>query len=117
MDGEEGLESDVTPAGGLTIDEATSYLTIAELPIDPSSSEVPSVERKFRKPVRITALLMTLRSPPSSPAPSQSVTSTTPQSVAGEKSVQVTVTLLTKKPGDDSFTPLIDDSNNRPKVQ
>ena len=118
MDGERGLESEVTPVGGLTVDEANSYLTITDLPVDPSSSDVPGVERKFRRPVRITALLMTLRPPQSASAPSQPVTSaSTPEFVAGGRSVQVTVTLLTKKPGDTTFTPLTDDSTNQPKVK
>jgi len=116
MDGEKGLEAKVTPGGTLTIDEDTSYLTITKMPIGQSSSDIPSVERRFREPVSLRAVVMTLRSPKSTSAPSQPETGTQ-QPAAQEKLVEVTLTLQTKKPGEDDFTPLIDDSTGEPKVR
>ena len=115
IDGDKGLEAGVTASGTLAIDEETSYLTITKLPIGGSSSDIPSVERVFNKPVNVRAVVLTLRSPKSISAPSQPETGTQ-QPTTQEEVVEVTLTLLTKKPGDNDFTELIDDSTNRPKV-
>ena len=117
MDGERGIQSEVTQVQGLTIDEETSSVTITDFPDDPSSSDVPSLERRFREPVRLTALVLTMGLPQSTASPSQPATSaSTPESAARPASVELTLTLYTKKPGDTTFTPLIDDSTGEPKV-
>lgn len=117
MDGERGVQSEVTEVRGLAVDEETSYVTITDFPDDPSSSDVPSLERRFREPVRLTALVLTMVLPQSTASPSQPATSaSTPESAALPTSVQLSLTLYTKKPGDPTFTPLIDDSTGQPKV-
>ena len=117
MDGEEGLDPEVTPIGGLTVDEQTSFLRITDLPIDPSSSDIPGVELRFRQPIKVTAVVLSSRSPATSaPTGLPAATTTTSRTAAGERQVEVTLTLLTKKPGDDEFTPLIDDNTNQPRV-
>ena len=110
MDGDNDLESQVTADGALTIDDQTSYVSITELPISQSSGTFPSVERKFRRPVRITALRTTLRST------SQPGEGTTTTPAPEQQPAEATVTLLTKKPGDTNFTPLLDEATNQPKV-
>jgi hypothetical protein len=117
MDGERGVQSEVTEVRGLAVDEETSYVTITDFPDDPSSSDVPSLERRFREPVRLTALVLTMVLPQSTASPSQPATSaSTPESAALPTSVQLSLTLYTKKPGDPTFTPLIDDSTGQPKL-
>ena len=117
MDGEEGLEAEVRPAGALTIDGDTSYLTFTKLPIAAGSSDIPSVLRVFRQPVAVKGLGITLRSPrlTSTPAETQEGT-TSRQPIPREEPVELTVKLLTKKPGDEDFTEVTDPSTQRPKV-
>jgi len=115
MDGDKGPEARVTVGGTLKIDEETSYLTITKLPIDGTSSDIPSVERVFSKPVNVRAVVLTLRSPKSTSDPSQPETGTQ-QPTTQEEVVDVTLTLQTRKLGETDFTELIDDSTNLPKV-
>ncbi|XP_038044982.1 mucin-3A-like [Patiria miniata] len=118
MDGEKGLEPEVKAAGDLTIDSQTSYLTITQLPIDPSSSDIPSVELLFRQPIKVTAVVLASRSPQATSAPTgqPAASTTTSRTAAGERLTEVTLTLSTKKPDDDEFTTLVDDNTNQPKV-
>lgn len=118
MDGEQGLESSVRPTGNLTINDETSYLTITVLPIGEGQSDIPSVERQFNRPVNVRGVVITLRSPESTSATGQPETgTTTPQPAAQQRPINVTLTFLTKKPGDEDFSPLTDSSTNLPKVR
>ena len=118
MDGDEGLEAEVSPAGTLTIDENTSYLIFTKLPIAPGSSDIPSVVRVFRQPVAVKGFAITLRSPrlTSTPAETQEGT-TSRQPIPREEPVAVTFKVLTKKPGDGDFTEVTDYSNQPPEVK
>ena len=118
MDGEEGLEAEVRPGGALRVDEDTSYLTFTKLPIAAGSSDIPSVLRVFRQPVTVKGLKTTLRSPrlTSTTAETQEGT-TSRQPIPREEPVEVTVKLLTKKPGDRDFTEVTDSSTQQPKVK
>lgn len=116
MDGEKGLEASITAEGTLTVDENTSYLTITQLPTAEASSDVPTVLRAFREPVQVKALVVTLRSAKSTVAPTGTQESTTSRQPAPQETITVTVTLRIKKPGDDTFTDVIDDSTGQQKV-
>ena len=116
MDGQKGLESSITAKGTLTVDENTSYLTITQLPISQASSDIPSVLRVFREPVQVRAFVVTLRSAESTSVPSGTQESTTSRQPTPQEPVTVTVTLRVKKPGDNTFTDVIDDSTGRQKV-
>ena len=119
MDGEEGLEAKVTPGGSLQIDEETSYITMANLPIGESSSDVPSVLREFRQPVTVTAVEITLISAPTRerPASAQEGTASTSTPLpSAEETLEVTFKLLTRKPGDEDFTEVTTGSTEQPKV-
>jgi len=117
MDGEDGLTAKETHHGTITADEETSYITITDLPIDESSSDVPSMLSEFRQPVTVKAVEMTLISAPTAerPAPAQGST-TTGQPPSAPESVEVTIKLLTRKPGDEDFTEVTVGYTEQPKV-
>ena len=117
MDGDEGLESEVTPNGAVTIDEETSFITISNAPIGQTPSEVPSVLREFRQPVTVKAIEMTLISAPTTERPASDQGSATPsQPPSAKQSSEVTFKVLTRKPGDDDFTEVSIGSSQRPEV-
>jgi hypothetical protein len=114
---EEGLESKVTANGTVTIDEDTSYITITDLPIGDSATDVPSVLREFRQPVTVKAIEMTLISAPTTERPASDQGSATPsQPPSAKQSSEVTFKVLTRKPGDDDFTEVSIGSSQRPEV-
>ena len=118
MDGDEGLESEVTPNGAVTIDEETSFITISNAPIGQTPSEVPSVLREFRQPVTVTAVEMVLISAGSVERPSSGQgNATSRETPAAKDSVEVTVKLLTRRPGEEDFTEVPTDSTEQPKVR
>ena len=115
VDGEEGPLTSVRAEGNLTFEDSSSKATFTQLPIDQSASDIPSVVQIYRQPVKIKAVVLALASiqPTSSPAE----TPATPTPAAQEPHLVVTLTLETKKPGDDDFTQLSDGSASTAKVR
>ena len=117
MDGSEGLEANVTSEGTLSIDENNSNLKITNLPANDGSSDIPSVVRSFREPVRVNALVVTLRSVQSAIVSSGTEEgSTSGQPTPGEAAITVMVTLGIKKQGDTVFSNVVDESTGLTSV-
>ena len=115
MDGERGHLSSVRPEGNLTFEDSSSQVTFTQLPIDQSASGIPSVVQVFRQPVNIKAVVLVSPSTKATSSPAGTPATSTP--AAQEQPILVTLTLETKKAGDDHFTRLPDGSASTAKVR
>ena len=110
MDGEDGLESNVTLSGTLIMDEESPYMTFSEPPNGQSPSDAPSVLRKFNRPVIVKGLQVVALSSPTSES------TTAKQPTPREESVTISMKVLTKKPDESQFSTITDESSQRPRV-
>ena len=103
------------PEGNLTFEDSSSQVTFTQLPIDQSASGIPSVVQVFRQPVNIKAVVLASPSTKATSSPARTPATSTP--AAQEQPILVTLTLETKKAGDDHFTRLPDGSASTAKVR
>ena len=109
MNGESELQAKFQAGGALARDDKSGYITIQEVPIDNGrETEPPRLDTEFTKRAIVNGISLQLRSLTSS---------TTPKSADAQKPpVDVKLVLFTKRPGNDSFVPFMDDANAQQKV-
>ena len=108
MDEESGLLPELRGGQSVSVRKDKPYVTLTGLPISDKAADRPRLESHFPRPVTVTALGLKLIASKSSTTPAPS--SRQPLSL------QLTVDVLAKKPGDTDFTPLKETGGAAEKV-
>ena len=117
MDGPD-VRATTAPVRGLTVDSDTSYLTITTPPSAEGTADNPQVRQTFSRVISIRALVLTWLPAEPTSVPAQTEASTTPEETATqEKPISVTLKVLVKQPGDQTFKELSEVSTITSKVR